>query len=389
MADQPIFLPEEFQARLHAMQTHMAQADIAAVLLTEEHDFRYFSGFLTRFWESPTRPWFLILPATGEPIAVIPSIGVALMETTWVKDIRSWPAPQPSDDGVSLLAETLGALLSDGGALGLPMGHETKLRMPLADYHRLESLLPPCAKIDVTGMLLDLQQVKSSAEIALIKDICKIAGNAFARMGDIVDIGKPLSAVFRDFQIELLSAGADYVPYIAGAAGQGGYADVISPATDTPLVAGDVLMLDTGAVRQGYFCDFDRNIAIGHATDAVNAAHDLLYRATDAGLAAAKPGARASDLFHAMQAVIAEQGGAGDAGRLGHGLGMRLTENPSLIPSDTTRLRPGMVLTLEPGYELSHGRIMVHEEDILITETGAEYLSPRVSRELPVIGETS
>jgi Xaa-Pro aminopeptidase len=71
--------------------------------------------------------------------------------------------------------------------------------------------------------------------------------------------------VFRRFQMLCLEEGADWVPYLAGAAGQGGYFDVISPATDAPLAPGDVLMLDTGAIRDGYFCDFDRNYSVGRA----------------------------------------------------------------------------------------------------------------------------
>jgi len=172
------------------------------------------------------------------------------------------------------------------------------------------------------------------------------------------------------------------VPYLAGGAGQEGYDDVISPATETPLVNGDVLMLDTGVVKAGYFCDFDRNWAIGYASDAVKQAYDKLYAATDAGLAAAHPGATASDVYQAIANVI---GGDAGAGRLGHGLGLNLTEWPSLIADDHTLLRDGMVLTLEPGCETVDGRIMVHEENIVIQDGGAKLLSTRAPAEIPVI----
>ena len=131
------FERNEFEERVARAQARMAQTGIEALLLTTEPEVRYFTGYLTRFWESPTRPWFLFVPASGAPIAVIPSIGAELMGQTWVKDIRTWRAPDLADDGVSLLAETIREIVGDGGIVGLPDGHETHLRMPLADYARL------------------------------------------------------------------------------------------------------------------------------------------------------------------------------------------------------------------------------------------------------------
>ena len=68
---------------------------------------RYFTGFDTQFFHSPTRPWFLVIPYNKKPIAVIPEIGKTLMEMTWVEDIRTWDSPNPSDDGISLVASKI------------------------------------------------------------------------------------------------------------------------------------------------------------------------------------------------------------------------------------------------------------------------------------------
>ncbi|WP_397542142.1 M24 family metallopeptidase [Roseovarius salis] len=372
------FPPAEYRARAERARAAMAREGLGALLLTTEADVRYFTGFLTRFWESPSRPWFLVLPVGADPIAVIPSIGAALMARTWITDIRTWPAPRPGDDGVGLLCETLREV---GGPVGVPSHHETHLRMPLSDFDRLRGDSNLVFTGD-RGIVAGLRAVKSEAEVARIAATCAVAGRAFARVGEVAGVGVPLSAVFRGFQRLLLEEGADWVPYLAGGAGPKGYADVISPASDTPLAAGDVLMLDTGAVRGGYFCDFDRNFAVGHADGRARAAHAQLIDATAAGLEAAQPGARACDVWRAMAGITGDGEGGG---RLGHGLGMQLTEGLSLTAADETVLVPGMVITLEPAVETAPGRIMVHEENILVTDSGPYALSPLAGPELPVV----
>ncbi len=376
------FGPSEYRARLARAQARMAMSGIAALLLTTEPEVRYFTGFLTRFWESPTRPWFLVVPAEGDPVAVIPSIGAHLMAQSWIRDIRSWRSPDYEDDGITLLAEALAEAVPPGEWVGVPSGGETHLRMPLADWEALKHRLHDRLFGPDGGIMRTLRMVKSEGEIDRIRAACDVGTRAFARLPEIARPGVPLAQVFRRFQMLVLDEGADWVPYLAGAAGAGGYGDVISPATDAPLRAGDVLMLDTGLMLDGYFCDFDRNFSLGPAGPEVHDAHTRLLEAVQAGFAAAKPGARAADVFHAMAAIC----GGSEVGRLGHGLGMQLTEPPSLIAADDTMLEPGMVLTLEPGVELAPGRMLVHEEDIVIRETGADWLTKPATHlpELPL-----
>ena len=381
-----IFPATEYRRRTRALQAEMAQGGLEALLLTTPADVFYTTGFLTRFWESPARPWFVVVPGTGDPVAVIPAIGAALMARCWITDIRTWNAPDPVDDGVTLLADTLRALVTPSGRIGIPMGLESHLRMPIADFMRLQDMIAPRKIADGTATVYRVREIKSEAEIAKIKASCAVADAAFDRVPEFARQGVPLAQVFRDFQVALLQEGADWVSYIAGGAGPGGYGDVISPADDRALQAGDVLMLDTGAVRDGYFCDFDRNFAIGRITDDVRRAHAALYAATDTALAALRPGMRACDLHRILTDALVREGAIAGGGRLGHGLGLTLTEWPSLTPLDTTVLREGMVLTLEPGVEIAPGRILVHEENIVLRDSGPELLSRRAPAEMPEIG---
>jgi Xaa-Pro aminopeptidase len=380
------FNDAEFSARTAKAQVAMAASGLAGMLLMSEQDVRYFTGFHTLFWQSPTRPWFVFVPASGKPVAVIPEIGAELMRRGWIDDIRTWSAPSPQDDGISLLCDLLGPLAKAGAKIGVMKGHETKLQMPLRDWEWLMAALPGLEIADVTGLIQGLRMVKSPSEIAKLEHICAIGSAAFHKVPDFIYEGMPLEEVFRQFRLAAIGNGADDAPYVVGAADQGGYTDVISPPSRRPLQHGDVLMLDTGCTWDGYFCDFDRNWAIGHANDNAKRAYDVLWRATQAGIEAAIPGNTCHDLFNAMSAVISEMDSSGgDIGRLGHGLGMQLTEQPSHAAFDETELKENMVLTIEPSLSYGDGLMMVHEENIVVGDGTARLLTARAAVELPVV----
>ena len=368
----------EYETRLEAANSAMQANSLDAILLASEAEVRYFTGFRTQFWQSPTRPWFVILRRDKPPLAIIPEIGAELMTRSDIADIEAWPSPRPDDDGLSMLKDRL----SKCRRLGVLMGHETTFRMPLNDVFELRASLP-ADWIDATDIISNLRMVKSEREIAYIRQICGIASQGFARVPEIAHAGQSLSSVFREFKRMLLELGADDVPYLVGGVDHPSYDDVISPPDDRLLSEGQILMLDTGATLNGYFCDFDRNYAVGKPTASAQRAYTKLYRATDAAMEMARPGARACDLFAAMAKSMDTQNS--DVGRFGHGLGMQLTEWPSLAAWDETIIRENMVLTLEPSIDVDGGGIMVTEENILITDGAPILLSKRAPNELYIL----
>lgn len=372
------FPREEYKARLEAANRAMHANNLDAILLASEAEVRYFTGFRTQFWQSPTRPWFVILRRDQTPLAIIPEIGAELMARSNIAEIEAWPAPRPHDDGLSLLKDRL----ANCQRLGVLMGHETTFRMPLNDVFELRAALH-AEWIDATDIIRDLRMVKSKREIAYIRQVCGIASQGFARVPEIANAGQSLSSVFREFKRMLLELGADDVPYLVGGVDHPSYDDVISPPDDRPLSNGQILMLDTGATLNGYFCDFDRNYAVGTPSASAQRAYAKLYDATDAAMEMARPGVRACDLFAAMAKSMDTQNS--DVGRFGHGLGMQLTEWPSLAAWDETIIRENMVLTLEPSIDVDGGGIMVAEENILITDGAPILLSTRAPREIPVL----
>lgn len=381
------FSEREFAQRTEAAQRRMHEQRLDALLLTTEAEIRYFTGFLTQFWLSPTRPWYLIVPSEGKPVAVIPSIGEVGMRNTWIEEIRCWPSPRPDDDGISLLAGSLAELPRRHGRVGVPMGPESHLRMPAADFSRLGESLPGIEFVDCARMLQSLCSIKSAAEADKIRHACQLASDSFAALPGFARLGDSERTIVRNMRIDLLQRGADQVPFMVSASGPGGYDNIIMGPVDRCLDKGDVLIIDTGAQFDGYYCDFDRNYAFERVDDATRRAYEAVYRSTEAGFAAAVPGATTADIWRAMWKPLEAAGTRGNAvGRMGHGLGMQLTEWPSITPDDSTEIKPGMVLTLEPGMSYGDNRQMVHEENILITETGAEILTQRAPPEIMLVG---
>ena len=100
------------------------------------------------------------------------------MRQSWLDDVRTWSAPQPLDDGISLMTELLSTLASRGARIGVMKGHETLLRMPLSDWERLMASLPGLEIADATGLVQGLRMVKTPAEIEKLSHICAIGSAA-------------------------------------------------------------------------------------------------------------------------------------------------------------------------------------------------------------------
>ena len=380
------FTQQEFEQRTARAQKIMHEKKIDAMIFTTEPNVRYFTGFFSQFWHSPTRPWFVVVPAMGKPIAVIPEIGAKGMAETWIDDIFTWSSPRPEDDGISLLANTLNKLPRKHGRIGATLGIESHLRMPINNYLLLTTMVHSDF-VDVSLAVHELRQIKSQAEIAKTREICRITNAGFDKIPSYAKVGMTEREICKRFSIDMKLEGADETPFVISGSGPDGYYDILMGPTDRAMELGDVLLIDTGAVWDGYFSDFDRNWAFGHASEEIKSAYRATYEATTKGFeAASRPGATTTDIYNAMWGVLEANGAIGnDIGRVGHGLGMELTERPSNTSTDNTLLKPGMIMTLEPGMTYAPNKMMLHEENIVITEDGAEWLSRRAEPEIIII----
>jgi Xaa-Pro dipeptidase len=353
---------------------------------------RYFTGFYTQGWINPSRPRYFLLPLEGEPVAVVPSgQAIGFRRMSWVTDVRAWPAPRPHDDGFSLIVDALRSRVTRKGRVAVETGLEMRMGTPVGEYLRIRDALGDVDFVDATPIIRPLRNVKSAAELACMRQMSQIASNAFDDFARTFTAGQTERSVYRTFHKLLLEHGADEVPYVIPVGGPHGYDQINTAPSDRVLGTGDLLLVDVCASLRGYFADVDRNFALERTADEFIEAYALAFEATQAGIDAVRPGRTAEDVFRAMAKVLDPAGRPQlPSGRMGHGVGMDSAEPPSLMPGDHTVLEEGMVLAIEPfvtlpGVETMPWRLMVHEENVAVTQTRCELLSRRVAPNLPII----
>jgi Xaa-Pro aminopeptidase len=173
----------------------------------------------------------------------------------------------------------------------------------------------------------------------------------------------------------MLDRGADGAAFRNIRAGSERYACSDSLPQKRPISNGDMLLIDIGATYRTYTTDVAYVTHIGPATPEHHKNYELVIRAHEAAIAAAKPGALAKDVFFASLAIL-EESSLQTLDMCGHAIGMEVHEPPMLTPYDETPLQAGMTLAIEPWlYDTEGLGIFCVEEIVHITEAGAQILS--------------
>lgn len=383
------FSRAEFEGRVERARALMTKERLDGIVVCSEPNLEYLSGFITQFARNtPTRPWYFLLARVDDLVGVIPEIGDAnWLKTSWCEDLLTWPSPRPENGSIDLLAGVIRTVKRQFGRIGFELGPETRVGTTVADLLRIRDEIAPVEMSDCQPVMHELRIINSPAEIGYIPRACLIACAAFNRLPSSLRLGQREWEIIRAFGAQVLRLGADKAPFISIATGRAGYSSVIIGPTSRRIEKGDILNIDTGTRYGGYSSDINRNYAIGRApTEEAARLYEILWQATEAGIKTAVPGNTAEGLFFAQAKVLEGEGvDVGNVGRFEHGLGKVLTEYPSNKPDDKTALRPGMVITIEPSAKFGHGKTMVHEEDLLITDDRPVLLSRRASKEMLVV----
>jgi len=296
-----------------------------------------------------------------------------------LKDIRTYN----SIFGVpnKLLAKALKDAGLKHARIGVELGLEQRLNMPLKDYVALAKSLPGVKFVDAADIIWSLRMVKSQEELDLMTQACEIVGKGRQKTFREVEVGMTEREIARLFSRHMLEDGADGVSFIHVSAGMP--PNLTYVFLDRRLRKGGILFLDGGAYVHTYTCDYSRIAVAGRPTPKQEHVHKTVRKANKKMAEALRPGVTCADIFKIGARILKEGNLPGTmlegAGRMGHGQGMLLTEPPSISPFDETVLVPGMVVSTEPGVEIAGGNFVL--EDIhVITQDGAEQITTESER---------
>ena len=236
-------------------------------------------------------------------------------------------------------------------------------------------------ELDATSWLSDfiwgMRIIKTAEEVKLIVKAQRIAEKAFERLVDNIHrdmTEKQVAALLNYYMMDL---GADDLSFETIAASGVNSASPHAVPTDKKLQEGDFLTLDFGAVVDSYHSDMPRTLAVETISPEQEKLYNAVYYANLDGIKAVKPGINGKVVDSVARATLAAWGGYDKyfGHGLGHGVGLEIHEQPTLSQRSRSMLKPGMIVTVEPGAYIS-GKFGVRIEDmVVVTENGCDNLT--------------
>jgi Xaa-Pro dipeptidase len=359
---QPI-TPEEFQSRLQNAQKLMAQSQPAfdALFLAPGTSLYYFTGIR---WGLSERLLGLVIPRTGQPILVVPAFeeGRLREKLKFPIDVRIWQEDQSP-------TRIAAAALADRGTRTGQLGIEETAAFTFFDHFR--QAVPGFTCVSADPVTIACRAHKSPHELELMRAACDATFDVFRAVFAALNEGMSQSDIGR-----LVEAGFSKMNLRGEALVLVGASAALPHGTLQPrtLKAGEVILIDGGCTVEGYESDVTRTSVLGKPSQKISDVFEIVRRAQDAALDAARSGRLSGSVDDAARAVITKAGYGPDykyfTHRLGHGIGLDGHEHPYLVRGSVTTLEPSMTFSNEPGIYIPNEFGLRCEDDMVITEDG-------------------
>jgi Xaa-Pro dipeptidase len=259
--------------------------------------------------------------------------------------------------------------------------------MRLLEYEYIKTSAPKASFPDASEVVSQLRVHKDADEVIAMCKAVQAAQSALEAAIPLIKIGMSEKELAAELVVQLLRNGSSselaFSPIVSSGPNS---ANPHATPSDRKLQPGDLLVVDWGALVDGYISDLTRTFAVGEVDAECQKIHRIVQEANAAGRAAGKPGAACADVDIAARTVI-EKAGYGQyfTHRTGHGIGMEGHEDPYMRGDNMQLLEPGMAYTVEPGIYLPGRNGVRVEDNMVITTTGVDCLSD-MPREIRVVG---
>jgi Xaa-Pro aminopeptidase len=399
----------------------MSEAGVDALIATSPVNITYFTDYFS--WLDPlmkeymTRPGassdllqsYAVLPLEGDPALVVPPLFAVNAAELWVRDLYTFgdpgmdfPQGQPSFHGErekslyrllsdpqppSSPTDALLDALRDRGLDDARLGIELD-GLPERTRGLIAESLPGAELKDCSNLLRLIRAVKSQDEIDRLRRAAEISEVAAMEALQEARPGRPISECIRHYKMRIGAMGANFDHFAYTPRGMG-----IATEPEYTFGANDVMYVDFGCSYRQILSDSGTTLALGAWSGELERTHSALLASVEAGVAALRPGARASSVQRAMQEALVERGHPGGTGTSfphGHSLGLEVRDYPMIMPasglplkdacvevSSDLEIEPDMVINLEaPVFRFGDTSLHV-EQTFLMTERGAEPLLPQ------------
>jgi Xaa-Pro dipeptidase len=377
----------EYKNRVERLRGEMKKRELDAFLITNGVSIFYMSGFYHMVTE---RPAALLIPGDGDLNFMGPLLEADHLkhQTQLVKHIHTYLDYPGTSHPIDLFAKWLSDLGYAKSKIGTDNPSGASATMGYTGPPLTEKL-PEARLIKAEDILWEMRLTKSPEELDLIRESAKWGNLAHQLLQEYTSPGTwdadvALEATVEATAIMKKTLGHQYAPTAgtrccsAGFRGQVGWKSAMphSIAIERPIQQGDVLVTGAGADVGGYNSELERTMIVGPPTDRQKHYFEVMVEAQDAAISALKPGASCADIDNAANKII-HKAGLKELIRhhTGHGIGLQGHEPPWLDQGNLVPLKPGMVVSIEPGiYRLGYAGFR-HSDTLIVTEDGNEVVT--------------
>jgi Xaa-Pro aminopeptidase len=358
----------------------MREARLDAIVAISPENFAYVTGFL-----SPTQPlmrWrhaMALVTADGQASLVSVDMEQSTIRATAPPgtEIAIWREFQ--FDAMTVLADLLNKHRLAASRIGIEMDY-----LPAADFAKLHQLLPFAHFVGAQRLLSRLREIKTPAEIEILRRLSRIADRSITAAYRAVGAGANEMDIAAALTNGVYEQGAEYFKLMIVATGERSVFPNVGP-TGRVLKRGDVCRVEIFPMIAGYHAGVCRTAAIGMAPPQADRIWAKLTACKHLLLDVIKPGASTKKVYELYCNKLAELD-LPAISFVGHGIGLHLHEDPYLGPTEDQPLEAGMVLGIEPlVYETGFGFGMQNKDMLLVTQGGCEILSDHLDSDALLI----